>query len=431
VTGLALALALFLVLLNGFFVAAEFALARARLTRLDQAREGGSATAALAARQARQIDRYLAACQLGITLASLGLGWVGEPVFAGVVKPLFETVGLADEAAAITAAVVAFAIITVLHVVVGELAPKSIAIQRPEGTARGLAYGLEAFRRLFAPVIWAMNGLGNALVRLVGVRPASEHDAATAEDLLLLIAESERGGRLDPGEAHMLEGVFDLHERWAAQVMTPRPLVASLRGELPAGDALDTALETPHTRFPVVAAGQQVVGAVHLADLARAARAGSGQRVDELMRTAIVVPERRSLDELLDDLRRAASPLAVVVDEYGELAGVLTIEDILEEIVGEIADERDPTPDVERVDDETWLAAGHVSLGDLADLGIELVDARVTSVGGLVLTELGRPAVAGDVVRRGDWQVTVRSVKGTRILQVELRRREPPQPPAG
>ena len=263
--------ALLLVLLNGFFVAAEFALARARLTRLDQMSQDGLHTAGLAAHQVRHIDRYLAACQLGVTLASLGLGWLGAPAFEAIVRPPLEHIGLGSASTAVIAAVIAFTIITVLHVVIGELAPKNLAIQRAEATARTAARPLEAFRIVLGPLIHVLNSAANGVVRLVGIEPATPHElASTPEDLQRLIAEGEVGGTIEPAEADMLEGVFSLGERIARDVMTPRPEVKDLSADMPIREALHEALASRHSRFPVVGGdGVGVIGVVHLSELAR------------------------------------------------------------------------------------------------------------------------------------------------------------------
>jgi len=418
---LQLVAALFLVLLNGFFVAAEFSLARARQTRLDQLAEGGSRSAALAGAQTRHIDRYLAACQLGITLASLGLGWLGEPAFASLVNPVLEWIGVGEAPAEVIAVILAFLIITALHVVVGELAPKTVAIQRAERTALSIARPLESFRWLFAPLIAALNGAGNALVRAIGVEPASERElAATPEDLQMLIAQSEQGGALDPGEADMLEGVFQLHETRARDAMTPRPEVREIAADLSVRSALAEALASNHSRFPV-SGPDGVLGVVHLSDLARGLlERGEETLVAELVAPALFVPESRPLDELLKDLRTNRTSLAVVLDEYGEFAGVVSVEDVIEEIVGEIEDERDRRSEVSRRPDGRLIVRGHVSLEDLTDYGVAVDDETVTSVGGLVFDRLGRLPRTGDSIEQDGWRITVEATRGTRVLLVAL-----------
>lgn len=426
-----LAAALALVLLNGFFVAAEFSLARARLTRLDSRAEAGSRSAALGAAQVREIDRYLAACQLGITLASLGLGWLGEPAFAFLLEPLLHGLGIGDAPTELVAGIGAFVIITTLHVVIGELAPKTVAIQRSERTVLSLAWALEAFRRIFWPFIVVLNGAGNWVVRRLGVEPATERElASTPEDLQRLIAQSEQGGALDPEEAEMLEGVFGLHEGVARDVMTPRPEVVTLSGTETVEVALATALGSHHSRFPVMrSGGRDVLGVVHLSDLARPMLDG-GQDVplSDLAGTTVYVPETQPLDEVLRELQAQRSSLAIVLDEYGDLAGVVSVEDIIEEIVGEIEDERDRAPAIDVRPDGRVVVRGHVSLEDLRNHGIELVDETVTSIGGLVFAQLGRLPRTGDSTTVGGYTLTIEATRGTRILLVAIDAPDRPAP---
>jgi CBS domain containing-hemolysin-like protein len=418
-TAVGLIAVLVLILATGFFVAAEFALARARVVRLEAMAAGGSRAAGLAARQSGEIDRYLAACQLGITVTALGLGWLGKPAVASVLEPLFETLGAGGAAGVFAAGTIAFTIITVLHVVVGELAPKTLAIQRAEATATRLALPLEAFRIVFSPVIAILNGAGVRLVRLFGIEPASEHEMAlTPEDLQRLVADSERGGTLDPEEAGMIEGVLELHETTARQVMTPAPSVTTIPGDRPARQALLDVLGSPHSRFPVLGAAGEPVGLIHLSALSRGYVETPGIPVADLAGAVHLVPESQPLDILLAGMRGERASLAVVLDEYGELAGVVALEDVLEEIVGEIQDERDPEPDIVVTGDGEVVTRGHVSLEDLAEHGVHLDEEGVTSIGGLVFSRLGRPARAGDVVEAGDWSLRVEEVRGTRILRV-------------
>jgi len=426
---LQLLFALLLVLLNGFFVAAEFSLARARLTRLEQVADSGRKSAVLAHEQIKHIDRYLAACQLGITLASLGLGWLGEPAFAHLIEPVLSAVGLGEGSAVLTSVILAFIIITVLHVVVGELAPKTIAIQKAESTAMTIARPLEIFRLVFAPFISLMNGAGNRLVRALGVEPASESElASTPEDLQILIAQSEEGGAIEPEEADMLEGVFGLQQSLTRDIMTPRPEVTTLLADTHVRTALSEALATRHSRFPVLN-GDGVLGVVHLSQLARGLlETGDTTPVRELSSAALFVPEMQPVDDLLRQLQARRASLAVVLDEYGDFAGVVTVEDVIEEIVGEIDDERDRAAAVDAQPDGRLIVRGHVPLEDLADHGVELVDDTVTSVGGLVFNRLGRLPRTGDSVDADGWRLTVEATRGTRVVLVAI---EPSDEAAG
>jgi CBS domain containing-hemolysin-like protein len=375
----------------------------------------------LAREQVQHIDRYLAACQLGITLASLGLGWLGEPAFAELFEPFFESIGLGAATSAATAVIIAFVIITVLHVVFGELAPKSLAIQKAETTALATSWPLEWFRRIFSPFIYLLNGAGNWVVRALGVEPATESElASTPEDLQILIAQSEEGGALEPEEADMLEGVFGLGETLTRDIMTPRPEVTTLSADAPVRQALAEALGTRHSRFPVLN-GDGVLGVVHLSQLARGLlEEGEGVPARAIAGPALFVPETQPVDELLRQLQARRASMAVVLDEYGDFTGVVTVEDVIEEIVGEIDDERDRAPAVDEQPDGRLMVRGHVSLEDLRDHGVELVDETVTSIGGLVFTRLGRLPRTGDVVEVDGWRLTVEATRGTRVVLVAI-----------
>jgi CBS domain containing-hemolysin-like protein len=420
-TALLLLAVLVLVLLNGFFVASEFALVRVRRARIEEDAEAGRRGARLALRQLDDLSRYLAACQLGITLASLGLGWLGEPAFAELLRPIFESVGLGDATSGATAVIIAFIIITVLHVVFGELAPKSLAIQKAETTVLVTSRPLELFRKLFAPFIYLLNSAGNWVVRVLGVEPASESElASTPEDLQILIAQSEEGGALEPEEADMLEGVFGLGETLTRDIMTPRPEVTTLWADAPVREALEEALRTRHSRFPVLN-GDGVLGVVHLSQLARGLlEEGEGVPVRPIAGPALFVPETLPVDELLRQLQARRASMAVALDEYGDFSGVVTVEDVIEEIVGEIDDERDRAPAVDQQPDGRLIVRGHVSLEDLRDYGVDLVDETVTSVGGLVFTRLGRLPRTGDAVEVDGWRLTVEATRGTRVVLVAI-----------
>ncbi len=426
-TAVQLAVALALVLLNGFFVAAEFSLDRARTTRLEQKSEQGSAAAALARRQVSRIDRYLAACQLGITIASLGLGWIAEPAFGQLLEPIFGWIGIGAAGSVLTAGIIAFVIITVLHVIVGELAPKSIAIQRPERTALAVARPLEWFRWLFSPIVYVLNGGGNALVRAVGVQPATPSElASTPEDIQRLVDEGEEGGNIEPEQADMVEGIFGLGDDQTREIMTPRPEVTTLAGEMGVREGLTLALATRHSRFPVVDDEDNVLGVVHISDLSRGLLNENGATVADVARRALFVLETKPVDELLHLLKDRHRSMAVVLDEYGDLAGVVSVEDVIEEIVGEIDDERDRTTPVEAQPDGRLLVHGHVPLEDLEDHDVQIEDDTVTSVGGLIFTQLGRVPEVDDSIVIDGYRLTVQATRGTRVVMVAIEEESPP-----
>ena len=420
-----------LVALNGFFVAAEFALVRARESRLEQMRDEGVRGAALALHQVDRIDEYLSACQLGITMASIGIGFLGEPAIASLLEePLGEVAG--HGVAVAISIVVAYVLVTSAHITVGEQVPKIYAITHAEGTARHTARGLDLFRQLFKPFIWALNTASNAMLRVIGVDARAEFDEATSsDDLKLLIVRSQTEGKLDPGEAVMLSGVFHLHEQEARQVMTPIPAVVTVDISATAEDALRRCVDSGHTRLVVTENDNtdRIRGIVHVNSLSRRLlNEGPDASIEQSVKDALIVPETKPLDDLLADLQRERAPMAVVVDEYGRTAGIVTVEDIVEEVVGEIADETDPAvAGVRRLANGDWWVRGHVPITDLADYGLELPEGSdaYNSVGGFVFSEIGRLPKRGDIVRVNGYSLRVEAVRENRVEAVRIRDHEP------
>ena len=371
-----------LVAANGFFVAAEFALVRARDQKIDQMVEDGLRGAALARVQVDRIDEYLSACQLGITMASIGIGFLGEPAIASLLEEPLGNV-MSHGIAVVIAFTISYLIVTAAHITVGEQVPKIYAITHPELIARRASRLLGAFRTVFKPLIWALNTASNAMLRWVGVDAKAdfEDDLSNAEDLKLLIVRSATGGKIDPGEAGMLSGVFHLHEQEARQVMTPIPAVVTVDISETAEQALRRCVDSGHTRLVVTEDGNtdRVRGIVHNNSLAR-----------------------RVLNEGPD----------------------ASIEDIVEEVVGEIADETDPAvAGIRQLANGDWWVRGHVPITDLADYGLELpVDSDAyNSVGGFVFGELGRLPKRGDMVRANGYSLRVESVRENRIDAVRIR----------
>jgi CBS domain containing-hemolysin-like protein len=426
-TAVFLVLLFVLIAVNGVFVAAEFALVRTRRSRIEQLASEGSRGAGSVIDQLDRIDEYLAACQLGITMASIGIGFLGEPAVAELVEPIFGD--LSHGVAVAISVAIAYALVTTLHVVVGEQAPKYFAIARPEGSARALAAPLRWFRRVSAPITVALTWMSNGLVRLFGVRPGELSDQPTTDDLKVLISQTAVGGDLDPGEAVMLRGVFHLHEQEAREVMTPIPAVVTVDYSSNASDALKLCTSSGHNRLVVVEDGNQdrVRGVVHALRLVRLLMSeGPEARIEDAVRNALIVPETKPLDDLLTELQRQRSSIGVVVDEYGRTVGIVTVEDILEEVVGEIEDETDPLAgSLRQLASGDWYVRGHVSLGDLADRGIELpVDTDAyNSVGGYVFAELGRLPKRGDLITADGFEIRVESVRENRIEAVRIHSR--------
>jgi CBS domain containing-hemolysin-like protein len=428
VTELLLLLGVFvLVAANGLFVAAEFALVRARQGRIDQMVQEGVRGSKLAARQIDQIDEYLSACQLGITMASLGIGFLGEPAIASLFEKLLGD-SIAHGVSVAISLFIAYLLTTSLHITVGEQVPKIYAITHPEAVIRRVAGALQGFRVALRPLIWALNTASNALLRTLGVNPKAEFEEVSgADDLKMIIARSQSGGKLDPGEAGMLSGVFHLHEQEARQVMTPIPAVVTVDISETAEAALRRCVDSGHTRLVVTDDGNtdRIRGIVHNNSLARRLmNEGPGASIEASVKDALIVPETKPLDDLLADLQRERTSVAVVVDEYGRTAGIVSVEDIVEEVVGEIADETDPAvAGVRRLANGDWWVRGHVPITDLDDYGLDLpADSDAyNSVGGFVFAELGRLPKRGDMVRSNGYSLRVESVRENRIEAVRIR----------
>ncbi|HEY5051835.1 MAG TPA: hemolysin family protein [Solirubrobacterales bacterium] len=421
---LLLALLLLLIAINGFFVAAEFALVRSRRGKIEQLAAEGESGAGAVVEQLDKIDESLSACQVGITVASIGIGFLGEPSLAVLLEPIFG--GLSHGVAVGLSVAIAFALVTAIHISVGEQVPKMLAIANPERIARRVSRPLNIFRVLSAPVVFALSRFSNAIIRLFGVNPTDIEEHHTSEDLKQIIDRSKLGGTLDPGEAGMLGGVFHLHEQEAREVMTPIPAVVTVDVTESAEGALRRCVTSGHTRLVVIEDDNpdKVKGIVHNNSLARLYMSdGAEAPIESVIRDAVIVPETRPLDDLLHDLQVQRTSLSVVVDEYGRTVGIVTVEDILEEVVGEIEDETDPrAAALRRLTSGDWFVRGHVSLGDLADAGIELpVDTDAyNSVGGYVFGELGRLPKRGDTITSNGYTIRVESVRENRIEAVRI-----------
>jgi CBS domain containing-hemolysin-like protein len=430
VNALKLVIAAVLIALNAFFVIAEYALVRSRRARLEGMREEGLKGARLALEQLSSINEYISSVQIGITMTSIGIGALGEPALADILKGAFGN-GLGHGLAIALAATIAFVLISSAQMVAGEMVPKFYAIDHAETVARRVAQPLHAFTVAFRPLIVALTALANGILRLLGVDMSIERRGGSPDELKRLIAESHAGGHIDPGEAGMLSGVFHLHEQEARQVMTPIPAVTTVDISEDVGAALRACVSSGHTRLMVTEDENpdRVRGLVHASALAdRLMREGPHASLEPIVHDAPIVPETKALDDLLAELQRARTSMAVVVDEYGRVVGVVTVEDIVEEVVGEIADETDPASgEVRKLADGDWLVRGHVAVTDLLDYGLRLpVDNDAyNSVGGFVFAELGRLPRRGDTVAADGFSIRVESVRDNRIEAVRIRERRP------
>lgn len=416
---------------NAFFVAAEFALVGARRSKIAELIARGDRLARTAKRAQDDLDRAISGTQLGITLASLGLGWIGEPAVAGTIEPMFEALGFPTSPVAIhaVAVVIAFLLITYLHIVLGELAPKTVAIVRPEAVSRYLAGPLLAFNRLMGPWIWMLNGSANAFLRILRLPTAThggEH-AHSPEEIEILVRQSLRQGIVEEDEQAMIEGVFELTRTVAREVMTPRPDIVAVEIGATVDHILQIAGESGFSRLPVIRESlDEIVGIVMVKDLLRSLASEDGQRrtAGDMMREPLFVPDSKPIDDLLAELRARKTHMAVVVDEFGGTDGLITLEDLLEEIVGEIYDEHDiAEAEVEVGEDGTVILDGGYSLSDLIsrlDLG-KVPDAEeYDTVAGYVIGTLGRIPKEGERVPFGEAELSVLELQDRRVTRIEL-----------
>jgi putative hemolysin len=413
-----------LVLANAFFVAAEFALVSTRRSRLEELIRAGDRKAMLAERAIQSLSRYLAATQLGITLASLALGWIGEPALAHLFERLFLwlPVGIRAAAAHSLAVIVAFGLITSLHIIVGEQVPKSMAIIAPEQSSRWLAGPLMVFTWVMAVPTRLLNGASNWTLRRFGLRPPGEQERVhSPEELRFLVEQSQEFGTLGAQDARMLEGVFEFSEKTAEEVMTPRTAVVAIAGDASVEAAADVVADAKKSRYPVYNESlDEVAGIVHAKDILRALRQTPGARVSSFVRAPLFVPGTREVEDVLADMKRLKTHMAVVLDEYGGTAGVVTMEDLLEEIVGSIVDEFDAAERPARVSGAPLLD-GAIPLSEFnAEYGESLSEADYTTLGGWVFGELGRLPQVGDRIATGRHTLEVTEMEGRRVKAVKL-----------
>lgn len=417
-----------LVLANGFFVAAEFSLVSVRRTRIAELVAGGIPSAEAVDEALQNPDRVIAATQLGITLASLGLGWVGEPAIAHLISPLVALLplGLQEEVSHSISAVIAFLFITFLHVVVGELAPKSIALQNPERTSLFVARPTLWTEVIFKPFIWALNGTGNALLRLLGVQPASGHQLLhSVEELKMLVTASAQGGVVQADEGEMLHAIFDLADLMVRQVMIPRTEMIAVEADTPLSDIIDLVSETTYTKFPVYEDSlDQVLGIVHVKDLLQAMHGPDCEDcvARDFAREPLYVPETIPVSTLLRRFRDHRQHIAIVMDEFGGTAGLVTLEDLLEEIVGEVSDPFDAnTPEFQTRADGSISIDGLTLIEEVNEqLGLDLQDADYDTIAGYVLGKLGRMPRLQDSIVVDGVSIRVEELDGMRIARLAL-----------
>jgi putative hemolysin len=422
-----------LVAVNGFFVAAEFGLVRVRQTRIDELAAEGKSVAKVVQDELHHLDNYIAATQLGITLASLALGWIGEPSLAHLIEPLFAFVGgtVAEELAHSAAVAISFFLITMFHIVLGELVPKSIALQRSEGTALFVARPLYLFARLFRPFIVFMNGFSNLVVRALDLQAASEHGAAhTVKELEMLVAQSHKDGLLDNEEEVLLRRVFYFGEKTAQQVMVPRTEIVGIPQDITLKHLLEKVAEERYTRFPVYEGPlDNIIGVVHIKDvftLLSERRSDEPFSVQSILRPVLNVPKTTSITKLMTLMQSQKAHIAVVVGEYGETAGIVTLEDIMEEIVGEVQDEFDTLEEgvrseVEMQADGSYSVDGLITVDAFAEkFAVSFGNAHYHTIAGYVFGQLGRVPKVGDSVYIGEYRLQVEAMDHLRIARLRV-----------
>jgi CBS domain containing-hemolysin-like protein len=417
-----------LVLANGFFVAAEFSLVSVRRTRIAELVAQGSAPAGWVQKAIQNPDRVIAATQLGITLASLGLGWIGEPALAHLLEPVISLFPVAARPGVshTLSAGLAFALITFLHVVAGELAPKSIALQNPERTAMVIAQPTVWTEWIFKPAIWLLNGTGNALLKLVGVQPVSGHELVhSVEELKMLVTASAESGVFEPEEGEMLHAIFDMGQLFVRQVMIPRTEIIAVEADIPLPEIIPLVTKSTYTKFPIYDDSlDQILGIAHVKDLLRCMQEPGWQAMTarSVAREPIFVPETLSVAALLQEFRAQRQHIAIVLDEFGGTAGLVTLEDLLEEIVGEVSDPFDvDAPDIQTLPDGTVMIDGLTLIEDVNErLGLNLHDQNYDTIAGYALGRLGRIPNVNDVTEADGVRLRVEAMDGLRIARLSL-----------
>ncbi len=417
-----------LLFFNAFFVAAEFALVGVRKTRIKQLANEGNFNAKLALDAIKNIDRYIAAVQLGITIASLGIGWVGESTLAKLLLPIFHFLPLKAEiiAAHSLAVTISFALITILHVVIGELMPKSIALQFPVGTTLWVAKPMYVVTRLFAPMIFLLNGLGNSLLRLLKIEPAPAHQAVySTEELNMLIDASYKGGVLNQKEAEILQNVFKFSDLTAQDVMIPRPDMVCMPIDAKTEDIYKIIIDNQYTRYPIYKENiDDIIGFLHTKDLFSVMVNKEEINLSSLIREKFYVPETMPIEKLAQEFQKRKFQMAIVVDEFGGTSGLVTHEDVLEEIFGEVQDEFDDEEcEFSKISENEYEVCGKYRIDEFSEkFGINLDDEDITTIGGYVVKMLGRIPITNDEVTDEYFKYTISEMDSSRIVKIKIRK---------
>lgn len=423
-----LLLVLFLVFLNGFFVSAEFAMVKIRSSRISQLVSEGNRKAKIAQQITNNLDAYLSACQLGITLSSLGLGWVGEPAIAHLISGPLGALGIPSVAVHTISFIIAFSIITFLHIVLGELAPKSLAIRRAESTVLNVARPLVLFHKIMYPFIWMLNGTANSMLRLIGIQPKKEGELAhTEEEIRILMTQSHKNGLIDNTEMALFDNIFEFSDRIAREIMVPRIDMVTIDID-DSQDDIRRIIETErHTRYPVSQGDKDhISGFVHVKDLYLQINQNHPFSIRTILRKVIMVSESSEISAILKRMQKNKTQIAVVIDEYGGTAGLITMEDIMEELVGEIQDEFDNELAPILKTPVGYSVEGRVLVEEINDLlGIDLDHEEVDTIGGWIYSVLAKNPEPGDSVQKVNCRFVIEKMDDRRIERIGIEQLTP------
>ncbi len=424
---------IFLLFSNGFFVASEFAMVKVRKTRIEQLVKEGNSTAKIAQEALSDLDKFIAAVQLGVTISSIGLGWVGEGTLARIIEPIFSFLpGISQNIATHTVSVsLSFALITFLHVVIGELIPKSIALEYTEKTALIVARPMQWITVVFNPFIWLLNGFGNSLLKMFHIPHSHKGSMVhSTEELDMLVNASYDGGVLNETEKDMLHNVFKFSDLTAKQVMIPRTDMVCIPEDMSFEDLNNLAAESQYTRYPVYSEDiDHITGLIHVKDLYSLSIKNQERPIKSLLREVLLVPETMTMDTLVLEFKKRKGQMAIVVDEFGGTSGLITLEDVLEEIFGEVQDEFDEEEecDIKEIETDKFIANAMMRLDEMAEffnISEDAIDDEdIDTIGGLVVKLLGRIANVGDSVQFENLTFIVREIDGARITKLEIIRK--------
>lgn len=418
-------LVFFLVFLNGFFVATEFAMVKVRKSRIETLIIQGNKRAKRTLIVVKDLNSYLSACQLGITLASLGLGWVGEPAILRLLMPIFNLFNLPSSIEHSIAFIIAFSIITGCHIVFGELVPKSLAIISPEKIALSTAFPLIFFYKLTYPVMWIFNHSTNWILKVFGLSQVDEHESVhTDEEIKLLVEESYNHGLVDKTELTLVDNIFDFSDKTVKEIMVPRTDITNIFIEDAFDDIIDFTLKEQLTRYPVCKDNKDnVIGFIHIKDLYKQKIEGSNQEIKNIIREIKLVPESMLISDLLKIFKKDKVQVALVIDEYGGTSGLVTIEDILEEIVGEIQDEFDEEEDsIIKCEDNSYIVDGKVLIEDITEfLYIDIEDEHIDTIGGWTYAQLDSYPKVNDKFTYKNYEFTILKCNRKRINKLLIK----------